>query len=49
MDFKYFSSQLRKKLSLVQAKRERLEHLQKYLRTVCGLVDNPVGKLAGQL
>jgi hypothetical protein len=34
---------------LVKAKQERLKILVNYFRTVCGLVDHPVGKLATQL
>lgn len=48
-DFKYFSSQLKKKLGLFTAKLQRVEQLPKYLRAVCGLAVAPSSNLEGQL
>lgn len=48
-DVKTYNLSIKKKLFLVNAKKDRLEMLAKYFNTVASLVDNSANNLDGQL
>jgi len=44
-----FPNTVRKKLSLANKKKERIELFKKYIISVAGLADNPTNNLEGQM